>query len=489
MTREAVRLRLQDENPPTPPPAMQARAEAPQNEAAEVSPASRTLLIQAAALAHLRAPVAAAAFATEVAMQFGCSRVIVGFLRASVIEPYAVSQGGGDQLTGESFELPAAAMDEVVVQGCSVYLPASSEELSRVRTAHLRWQQRQGGTVLSVPLVHLGETVGALACEWTVVRPDMASLAQQIEDMAAFCGPILSLLHERDRPWPQRFRLGFARLWRRWRAVQDRRVHAAAIGLALALLALTALPVDYDVAGRARIEGEYQRVLVAPAEGFLKMVHVRPGDAVRTGQVLVEMAEQDLSLEQQRWASELAQQESAYAGAMARADRAQMVIAQAKAEQARSELTRTQARLQRATVVAPFDGVVIQGDLSQRLGAPLERGETLLVVAPQALYRVVVDIDERDIANVAPGQRGALSLASQPWQPLPLEVRRVTPVARAGDGRNVFEVEAALQAGAQPLRPGLEGVARVVVGREPLAWIWTHRLVDWVRVQAWNWWG
>ena len=51
--------------------------------------------------------------------------------------------------------------------------------------------------------------------------------------------------------------------------------------------------------------------------------------------MLAELAEQDLQLEHKRWASELAQHENAYAAAMARADRTQLVISQARADEAR----------------------------------------------------------------------------------------------------------------------------------------------------------
>ena len=30
---------------------------------------------------------------------------------------------------------------------------------------------------------------------------------------------------------------------------------------------------------------------------------------------------------------------------------------------------------------------------------------------------------------------------------------------------------------------------RLSVGRQPLAWTWTHRLVDWLRLQVWTLWG
>jgi Barrel-sandwich domain of CusB or HlyD membrane-fusion len=444
-------------------------------------------MVQAAALSHARAAIASTAFATELAVQFGCRRVMVGFLHGAVVELCAVSHGGGDALVGDAFDGVAAAMDEAIAQGCSLHLPLGGDERTLIRLAHQRWQQRQGGAVLSVPLLHAGELVGALGCEWAAPRDDLAALLPHLEDVGSFIGPLLHLLHERERPWHQRIAKAMRRGAARLR--NSRRLQWGTGGALLALLALGAVPVGHDVAGRARVEGEQQRTLVAPVDGFLKAVHVRPGETVRAGQVLVEMADQDLLLERQRWASELAQQEGAYAAATARTDRAQMVTAMARADQARAQLARTESLLQRATLVAPFDGIVLQGDLSQSIGAPLERGKPLLTVAPDARYRILIEIDERDVAAVSVGQAGALSLASQPWQRLPLQVKRVTPVARAVEGRNIFEVEATLQTGGATLRPGLEGVARVTVGQRPLLASWTHRLVDWLRLQAWMWWG
>jgi len=34
--------------------------------------------------------------------------------------------------------------------------------------------------------------------------------------------------------------------------------------------------------------------------------------------------------------------------------------------------------------------------------------------------------------------------------------------------------------------PGMEGQARVDVGNRRLAWIWTHRFVDWTRLHLWS---
>lgn len=470
------------------------RATPPAAESAPVVDASvvvahRLLALQAALLSHDRAAVAATDFANELARHFGCSRVLLGEMRGTSIELTAVSHGGGDALEGEAFEAVCAAMDESVIQACAVHLPAQAGDRVLIRVAHQRWHQRVGGSVLSMPLLQQDRVVGALACEWSSAREDLSAAGLQIEDVAAFAAPLLHLLRESERPWHQRLRRSLARQWQTLGRPESRRARTALAGVVLVLAGLTAVPVSHDVAARARIEGEQQRALVAPTDGFLKAALVRPGDVVRAGQPLVELADQDLLLDRQRWSGELGQQESAYAAAMAKADRAQMVMALGRVEQARAQLAKAEAQLQRATVLAPFDGVVLQGDLSQAVGSPVERGKPLLTIAPDKRYRIMVDVDERDIGHVATGQAGQLALAALPWQRLPFEVRRVTPMARAVDGANVFEVEASLAPGAPALRPGLEGVAKIRVGERSLAWIWSHRVLDWLRLRTWAWWG
>jgi hypothetical protein len=138
--------------------------------------------------------------------------------------------------------------------------------------------------------------------------------------------------------------------------------------------------------------------------------------------------------------------------------------------------------------LAPFDGVIVRGDLSQQLGSPVEVGKLLFELAPLATWRVIVQVDERDIADLADGRRGELVLTSLPRQGWPLQVRRITPVSVAEQGRNHFRVEAALDRAGTEMRPGMEGVAKVDAGRRSLLWIGTHRFTDWLRLTWWRWW-
>lgn len=392
-----------------------------------------------------------------------------------------------------------AAMHEALDQGASVVTPESGlEPVPRIRLAQRRLIGADAGAVACVLLPgHPGPSddplrprqASGVICvrrKGQQARPLGTADIAWLEHAAAFAAPVLSLLKQRERSlrW---------RTQQRWKSsVGDRSAWLTGIGAAATLLVLGGLgswPVPHEVGGRARVEGAVQRVLVAPTAGFLKHAHVRPGDSVRAGQVLVELAGEDLLLEQERLSAQSVQFESALAEANAKADRAQVMIQLARLQQARAQLALVDSQLQRTRLQAPFDAVVVQGDLGQRLGAPLQQGEELLVLATSDRYRVIVEVSEDDVARVRPGQPGELMLAALPWKTLSLEVRYVALMAKAVEGRNVFEVEAEVLDPPAELRPGLSGSGRVVVGERGIATGWLADLGATTRRLWWRLWG
>lgn len=144
-------------------------------------------------------------------------------------------------------------------------------------------------------------------------------------------------------------------------------------------------------------------------------------------------------------------------------------------------------QLARTRVTAPFDGIVVEGDLTQEVGAALKRGQELFKIAPLNAYRVILEVDESDIDTIREGQTGALAMASMPDTPLDYTVERVTPISEQQEGRNYFRVEAKLHEVSDRLRPGMKGVAKTRVEERLLIFIWTEKLVDWVQLQLWKW--
>ncbi|MEI7447778.1 MAG: HlyD family efflux transporter periplasmic adaptor subunit, partial [Burkholderiales bacterium] len=256
---------------------------------------------------------------------------------------------------------------------------------------------------------------------------------------------------------------------------------------AVLAVGLFAVPIDLTVGAPARVVGEVQRVVPAPIRGYLKAVHVRPGDTVREGDLLAELGDRDLDLERSKLRSELAQHEGGVAAAMARGERAPMAMAQARVDEVRARLALVEHQLDRIRVRAPIDGIVLQGDLWQQVGAPLDRGRELFVLAPAQRHRVVVELDERDLRRIAEGGRGRLALSALPWETLPMSIERIAPAATTVDGRNVFELEARLDDGTATLRAGQRGVAHLDAGRGPLGIDWARRAGDAIARLVWRW--
>ena len=134
-----------------------------------------------------------------------------------------------------------------------------------------------------------------------------------------------------------------------------------------------------------------------------------------------------------------------------------------------------------------FSGVVVSGDLSQMLGAPVEQGKVLYEIAPLDAYRVILQVDEYDIGYIKPGQSGTMLLNGAADETIPLQINKVSSVSTPQDGRNFFRVEASLQGSKTGLRPGMEGVGKVVIERRLSLWIWTRTSIDRVRVLLWHW--
>jgi HlyD family secretion protein len=128
---------------------------------------------------------------------------------------------------------------------------------------------------------------------------------------------------------------------------------------------------------------------------------------------------------------------------------------------------------------------VVLGDLSQMIGAPVNQGKVLFEIAPLDQYRVVLQVDERDIRYVSVGQPGALTLTGAAARGLPITVANVTSVATADEGRNYFRVEARLDKNDPALRPGMEGIGKVNAGRGPLLWTWTRPLLERMQLLIW----
>ena len=433
----------------------------------------------------------ASAFVTQLATRLGCERVSLGWRRGQRIEVDTLSHSAQFAERSNLVDSLGALMNEAADQARTLLLPAPPDAAHGL-LAHSRYAQSHGGCALcTVPLVRndeaTGEVIGALTLERPADQPfDSASVAF-CEAAAALVGPLLDIRRREDRSWFGRV-ADAGTAWRKRLAAPGLNPSKLALAASVAGLALLAFASGtHRISADTRIEGLVQRVVAAPVAGYVLEARVRAGDVVKQGDLLARLDDRDLLLERAKWTSQRRQHEQEMRDALARGSRAEVEVLRAQLGAAEAELALVEEKLARSRIVAPLAGVIVSGDLDHSLGAPVAQGEVLFKVAPLDAYRVVLDVDERDMAGVQPGVPGRLVLTGHADTVLPLHVDKVTPVAEARDGRNLFRVEAKLDRTPDFLRPGMRGVGKLDLGERRWLWIWTHSLVDWFRLAVWGW--
>jgi biotin carboxyl carrier protein len=423
----------------------------------------------------------------DLATKFACDRVSLGWVKKGFVTLLTISNMARFDGRTSFVQSLEAVMEEALDQQHAVVFPQAGSVVVANRLHEELVQKSDTTSVCTVLLPGRDEVFGALTLERTSSRPFDADEIELCTAAAHLLGPVLES-HWQNEHWfgarlGDKVRQQLATLF----GPRHIALKTVATLLFAAVVFMSLMKVEYRVSAKTVIEGAVQRAISAPFDGFLTSASVRAGDLVRSGQTLCLLDDKDLLLEKSRWLSEGEQSRRRFREALASHERAALMIAQAQTHQSEAEVALLDEKLRRAKITAPFNGVVVSGDLSQKLGSPLRQGEELFKLAPLEQYRVILQVDEREIANITVGKKGALILSGLTSDTFPFVVKTITPVSVAEGGRNYFRVEAALEH-TSSLRPGMEGIGKIESGPRSLLWIWTHGITDWFRLWVWSWW-
>ena len=443
----------------------------------------------AAALDHESFEKSAIAVVTELAVRTRCVRVSLGFRRGrtSVVKIISHSAQFGRHMN--LIACLGAAMDEALDQRRLILHPAPDDQfVATLAHAELSRMQKDG-QVLTIPLLAADRFIGALTFERPPGSDFDPGTIKLLEAATAILAPVLQEKRANDR-WlifkvGESIGLELTRIFGPGHLTRKLILTAAIIGAAF----LTFAENTYRVNATAQIEGLVRRAVVAPYDGFTKEAMARAGDTVREGDVLATLEDRELLLERLKWVTERQQRLFEYDKALASRQPAAINIIRSQIDQAQAQIKLIDEQLARVRLTAPIAGLLVSGDLSQMIGAAVQRGQVLFEVAPLDSYRVIIDVDERDVGVIEVGQAGQLVVSALPHETMAFVIDKVTPIAEARGGLNVFRVEGRINETSPRLRPGMEGVGKVEIGTRKQAWIWFHPLLDWLRIWSWRWMG
>ena len=441
------------------------------------------LLTQVNAESRFRA--AALAFCNGLASRFHCERCSLGWVEAGFVRLKTISRTERFDKNMRVVKAMEIVMEEAVDQDDEIPWPAP-REFPLVTRDHERFAREEGvANIVSVPLRLDDKPVGAVLCERQAPPFGEVEL-RQFRLAADLLARRLGELRRWDRWFGARWARSARERLAQWVGAEHTWAKVLVLLGALAVVALLLPIYPHRVEGNFILRSEEASYLTAPFDGYIKTVEVRPGDEVALNAVLLRLNTDDLELEEASAVADQTRYLREAEKARASGALAEMRIAQALADQARARLDLVRHRLSQASIQAPFAGVVIEGDLRQRIGAPVRQGEPLFRVARLDPLYVEAEINERDVREVLGRTSGEIAFVAQPKRKYPVRVLRIEPAAIAKEKQNVFLVRCAPERTPESWwRPGMSGVCKLDVERRTLLWILTHRTVDFLRLLLW----
>ena len=207
-----------------------------------------------------------------------------------------------------------------------------------------------------------------------------------------------------------------------------------AIPVAGVEVVLDTLVISVTAAGKAA--AGLQSKVLAEVDGIARRIPVRENQLVRRGQLLMSLDTIDLALDLREAQAGLAQADARYREITlfddaiedleVRAERERVARAQSGLDQAQVALERSQLRLARARVGAPFGGRVADIKVSQ--GHRVRTGDELMTIVDLDPIKVEVQVLERQVGLLAMGRAAQVTFAAFPGEVFLGRIETINPI-------------------------------------------------------------
>ncbi len=245
---------------------------------------------------------------------------------------------------------------------------------------------------------------------------------------------------------------------------------ALALPVAVAEVRDGDLVLSVTTTGQVRSDGE--AMLKAEVAGTVEKVLVRPGDRVRRGAPLVTLDPRPFDLAVAEAQAAVDEAQVRYYDAVApdsivlkrppSEDQRRIALTRSGLQTARVRLERAKLDRERATITAPYDGMVDRVDISQ--GERVAAGANITRVVNLDALRIEASVLEHDLPLIKEGGSAVVTSAAAPDEAVTGRITAVLPVidSTTRSGRAYVRL-----AGGGKLRPGMYADVRLEASRLP----------------------
>jgi hypothetical protein len=430
----------------------------------------------------------------ELAGRAHASRVTMGWVKGRNVRVKAISHTEEFDKKQELIVSLEKVMEECADQDEIVQFDPAGESTPNVTREAAAFSREQGGiAILSLPLRRRDEIIGVITAEFPSQHKLGPNVGQALSIAIDLLSPQLYDRYQNDRWLITKAGISIRELGKRIAGPQHMLGKLIAVGVVLALVAIFVIRPMYHVSASFEFASEAHRQIPASFEGFIHEIGkgpdgkvLKPGDMVKKGQVLAILDTTDMKLklaEAQARVNTKTKEAARYRGDDKTAEEQ---VALSERDEAQQEADFLTAQIARGTITAPVDAEILKGDLEDKLDAPVKTGDVLFEIGNDHDLRAELTVDDRDIQNIRPGSIGTLATNAEPGDSFNFKVDRIIPIPDPKEGTNNFRVYATITSKTVPTwRPGMKGESRINVANRSLAWIWTHRLIDFLKLKLW----
>lgn len=432
---------------------------------------------------------AALTFVNDLSERFACETVSLSWWALEGLRLRATSHSEKVARRSEATSLLEEAGQEALTQDKEVMLPATDQK--QVSTAHEAYVRMvKPGHILTLPLMQRsadGQTteLGAVTLER---QRQQFSTAEQWA-LRLYCEMAIAPLiwHAQNTKWLV-VRMG-REIARSIPKTLKPRSGAGKLlmgTLVAAVVGAMFIPLPFRLSATAVLKTDASAYVGAAYDGFIEGSQIILGSVVEKGDVIFTLNTSELVLERNALIAELAQSNRDAEIRRSVNQLSEMLVAQAKADELRAKLLKIDQKLAGAAAKAPISGVVVEGEPAKKIGEAVRRGESQVTISALSSLYVEAAVSEKDLSFIAAGQPVELTLLARPKDTFTMSVARAVPAPEVQDADNVFPVRMSdPDTRADWWVPGMTGVVKISAGTQPVWWLASRSLVDYLRLLLW----
>ncbi|MBY0310567.1 MAG: PqqD family peptide modification chaperone [Phycisphaerales bacterium] len=253
--------------------------------------------------------------------------------------------------------------------------------------------------------------------------------------------------------------------------LSEHRTRSVAISVALITLAVITvgvIPMPDRRHGSGVVDSLAKTNIYFGTDGFVAVVHKRPGERVNAGDPLATLENRDLIEQRTGLLAQVDEIRVMIRDGVAKGDPAVADLAAERLRIGLENLAELDRRIRDLTVLAPHAGVVAGDDPAQKLGAFVKRGDPVCTVVDPAAIRIAATLDQRQAEWLLTSaeQRGeplicqirlisnvSTIVTADRYEPVPAGQRLLPSAALGFSGGGRFEVDPQDQSGRVAKRP------------------------------------